>query len=201
VNTTGEYILGSSVQQAAAELAAAPGAAEGADKVFIGKFYANFFTVVGFVGLLLQLLVVSRILKYLGVRFAIMTLPLIALGTYLSIAIFPVLLVIKWCKTAENATDYSLNNTVRQMLFLPTTREEKYKAKVAIDSFFVRAGDVLSAGLVFLGVTWLSFEIYHFAGVCLALVGIWLFLAFKIGRENKRLVAVREAHDANVERT
>ena len=195
VNTTGEYMLGSSVQQTAAELAAAPGAEEGVDKIYIGKFYANFFTIVGFAGLLLQLLVVSRVLKYLGVRFAIMALPVIALGTYLSIAIFPVLLVIRWCKTVENATDYSLNNTVRQILFLPTTREEKYKAKVAIDSFFVRAGDVLSAGLIFIGVTWLSFSIFHFAGVCLVLVAIWLVLALKIGKENKRLVALRETEE------
>jgi hypothetical protein len=33
-------------------------------------------------------------------------------------------------------------NTVRQMLFLPTTREEKYKAKQVIDSFVVRLGNV-----------------------------------------------------------
>lgn len=192
VNTTGEYILGRGVQEAAAAIAASPGAPEGADKAFIGKFYADFFTLVGFVGLVLQLVVVSRILKYLGVRFAIMTLPVIALGTYLSIAIFPILAVIRWGKTAENATDYSLNNTVRQILFLPTTKEEKYKAKVAIDSFFVRAGDVLSAGLVFVGVTWLSLNLQHFAAVCLALVAIWLFIAFWVGKENRQLVALKE---------
>jgi AAA family ATP:ADP antiporter len=188
VNTTGEYILGRGVQEAAAVVAASPGAPEGADKAFIGKFYADFFTIVGFVGLVLQLLVVSRILKYFGVKFAIMALPVIALGTYLSILIFPILAVIRLGKTAENATDYSLNNTVRQILFLPTTKEEKYKAKVAIDSFFVRAGDVLSAGLVFVGVTWLSFNLQHFATVCLCLVVVWLFLAFRVGKENKKLV-------------
>ncbi len=188
VNTTGEYILGRGVQEASAAVAVSPGAPEGADKAFIGKFYADFFTIVGFVGLVLQLVVVSRILKYFGVKFAIMTLPLIALGTYLSILIFPVLAVIRWGKTAENATDYSLNNTVRQILFLPTTKEEKYKAKVAIDSFFVRAGDVMSAGLVFVGVTWLSFNLQHFATVCLGLVVVWLLLAFRVGKENKKLV-------------
>jgi AAA family ATP:ADP antiporter len=189
VNTTGEYILGRGVEEAAAELAAAPGAAADADKVFIGGFYADFYTIVGFVGLLMQLLIVSRILKYFGVRFAIMALPIIALGTYLSIALFPIILVIRWGKTAENATDYSLNNTVRQILFLPTTREEKYKAKVAIDSFFVRAGDVLSAGLVFVGVTWLAFSVRHFALICIVLAVIWLVIAFMIGIENKKLLA------------
>ena len=87
-------------------------------------------------GLLLQLFVVSRVLKYLGVRVAILVLPLIALGGYLVAAFYPVLAIVRWVKTAENATDYSLQNTVRQVLFLPTTREQKYKAKQAIDTFF-----------------------------------------------------------------
>jgi AAA family ATP:ADP antiporter len=201
VNTTGEYILGSSVEHTAQTVAEAEGAGKAVEEAYIGKFYADFFTIVGFVGLVLQLLVVSRILKHFGVRFAIMTLPVISLGTYLSIMIFPVLLVIRWCKTAENATDYSLNNTVRQILFLPTTKEEKYKAKVAIDSFFVRTGDVMSAGLVFVGVTWLSFSIQHFAAVCLVLVVFWLILAFRIGIENKKLVALDRSDELDAGKT
>ena len=51
----------------------------------------------------------------------------------------------------ENSTDYSIQNTLRQALFLPTSREAKYKAKAAIDTFFTRGGDVLSAGAVALG--------------------------------------------------
>jgi AAA family ATP:ADP antiporter len=47
--------------------------------------------------------------------------------------------------------DYSLSNTVRNMLFLPCTPEEKYSAKQAIDSFFFRMGDVVSAAMVFGG--------------------------------------------------
>jgi ATP/ADP translocase len=33
----------------------------------------------------------------------------------------------------------------------PTSREEKYKAKQAIDTFFVRMGDMIAAGVVFVG--------------------------------------------------
>jgi AAA family ATP:ADP antiporter len=127
-----------------------------------------------------------------------MVLPIVAFGAYVSIALFPILMVIRWGKTAENATDYSLNNTVRHILFLPCTTEEKYKAKVAIDSFFHRAGDVLSAGLVFVGVTWLSFSMQHFAVVCLALVAVWLLLAFMIGKENRRQVMKVDAARENV---
>jgi AAA family ATP:ADP antiporter len=189
VNTTGEYILGRVVTRAAAAAVAA-GTADGLSQgQYIGRFYADFFVVVGWVGLGIQLFLVSRILKYLGVRIAILVLPVIALGGYLLLAAYPVLSVVRWAKTAENATDYSLQNTVRNVLFLPTTREQKYKAKQAIDTFFVRMGDLLSAGLVFLGTAVLSFDTSHFAAANLVLVAVWIGLAVAIGRENARLVA------------
>ena len=56
-----------------------------------------------------------------------------------------------YVKVAENSTDYSVMNTAKQMIWLPTSREEKYKAKQAIDTFFVRMGDMLAAGVVFVG--------------------------------------------------
>ena len=58
---------------------------------------------------------------------------------------------IRWLKIADNSLDYSLGNTTKQALWLPTSREAKYKAKQAIDSFCVRAGDVLQAGVVYTG--------------------------------------------------
>ena len=183
----------------AARLTASSPAGDFSENTFIARFYADYYFIVGVVGLIMQLFIVSRILKYLGVRFAIMTLPVIAFGGYFLIALFPTMLnLLRWAKTAENATDYSLNNTVRHILFLPTTREEKYKAKVAIDSFFVRAGDVLSAAIVFVGVTWLSFSITGFAIFNMSLVGIWLLLAFLIGRKNRELVDAVETEKSTV---
>jgi len=189
VNTTGEYLLGRTVAWAAAQAVAAGTAGGLSEKEYIGKFYANFFMVVNLAGLLLQLFAVSRLLKYLGVRLALLLLPLVALGGYALLAFAPVLAVVRWAKTAENAIDYSLQNTVRQALFLPTTRQEKYKAKQAIDTFFVRAGDVLSAGLVYAGMNWLAFETGHFALANLALALVWLLLALAIGRENQQRTA------------
>lgn len=191
VNTNGEYIL-SRVVRANAEMAAPATLTDAAAhdafvKSFTGKFYADFFFVVNLVGLLAQLFLVSRILKWLGVRRALLVLPFIALGGYTLLVFAPVLAAVRWAKTAENATDYSLQNTVRHALFLPTTREQKYKAKQAIDTFFVRSGDLLSAGLVFLGTQRLGFETRHFAMANLGLVVVWIFLALAIGRENAKL--------------
>ena len=96
---------------------------------------------------------------------------------------------VRWAKTAENSTDYSLNNTVRNMLFLPCTREQKYSAKQAIDSFFVRIGDVLSAGLVFVGTSYFAWGASSFAVFNIFVVIGWLVLAFFVGREYTHLAA------------
>jgi len=191
VNTTGEYILGKIVVRAAQEMSSQ----ETMQKAFVAKFYGEFFKIVNFAVLLIQLFLVSRIFKYLGIRVAILILPLIALGGYLLLAFYPVLSFVRWAKTAENATDYSLNNTVRHALFLPTSRDEKYKAKQAVDSFFHRSGDVLSALVVFVGTQLLAFKPGHFAIFNLILVVIWLALAFRIGQLNKKLIQETEGID------
>jgi AAA family ATP:ADP antiporter len=136
--------------------------------------------------MLLQLFVVSRLVKHLGVGVAVCVLPVIALGSYAVAALLPSLMVMRWVKTAENSVDYSLQNTVRQMLFLPTTRVEKYKAKQVIDSFVVRAGDVLSSATVFIGAALLALGTAGFAWINVVLVLFWLVVAVLVGREFRR---------------
>lgn len=186
VNTTGEYILSRTVASAA-EAAVSSGTAGGLTVgEYIGEFYSKFFFGVNLLGLTLQLFAVSRLLKWFGVRVAVMVLPLLALTGYAFLAFFPLLAVVRWVKTAENATDYSLQNTVRNVLFLPTTRQEKYKAKQAIDGFFVRSGDVLSALLVYVGTASLGFHVTDFAKVNLLLALCWIVLAVVVGRAYRR---------------
>ena len=129
-------------------------------------------------GALLQAFAVSRIVKYLGMPGVILALPLGALGGYGLIAAGAGLAVVKWTKIAENATDYSVMNTARQLVWLPTSRDEKYKAKQAIDTFFVRTGDLLQAVLVFVATTWLGLGVRGFALANLGLIAAWLPVAF-----------------------
>jgi ATP:ADP antiporter, AAA family len=186
VNTTGEYILGRTVASAA-EVAVAAGTAGGLSVAeYIGRFYSQFFFIVNLAGLVLQLFVVSRVLKYLGVKVALLVLPVLALSGYAILAFAPILALVRVVKIAENATDYSIQNTLRAVLFLPTSRDQKYKAKQVIDSFFVRSGDVLSAALVFVGTTLLGFGVPGFARVNLVLALAWVALALAIGREYVR---------------
>jgi ATP:ADP antiporter, AAA family len=190
VNTTGEFILGKTVAQHAKAVAAQSSGIT--EEAYIGKFYANFFFWVNVLGAALQMFAVSRIMKYLGVGWALMILPLIAMGSYTVLAFTPILSFIRIAKICENSTDYSVQNTARHALFLQTDRDAKYKAKTAIDSFFWRAGDALSAVLVFVG-TQLAFGLRTFAIVNLGMVAVWLVVALAIVRlRNQQTVTTEE---------
>ena len=93
-------------------------------------------------------------------------------------------------KTAENSLDYSLHNTLRQALFLPTSEAAKYKAKAAIDTFFFRMGDVIAGlGVVFLLVRVLGLGTRAFAILNLGLAACWIVLAYRTGRIYDKLAA------------
>jgi AAA family ATP:ADP antiporter len=192
VNTTGEYILSSTVSDAAKSAVAAGRAGGLSESEFIGGFYSDFLFYVSIAALLLQLFVVSRLIRYLGVQVGVLVLPVLAFTGYAILAFAPILAWVRLVKIAENATDYSIQNTIRNVLFLPTSRDEKYKAKQAIDSFLQRAGDVLSAAVVFIGINLLNWSVSGFARVNLVLAGIWVLLALAVGREYVRRSRVQQ---------
>jgi AAA family ATP:ADP antiporter len=179
VNTTGEYVL-SSIVKRAAEAAAGTLTPE-KEGVFIGAFFAHYFQVVNTCGMVLQLFVVSRVVRYLGVPVALRILPLVAFGSYFVAALIPSLGIVRWVKIAERSVDYSLQNTVAQMLYLPTTREEKYKAKQVTDTIAVRTGDLLAAATVFVGSSVLALSVSQFALINVLLAAVWLVVAVRLG--------------------
>ena len=143
---------------------------------------AGLFGTVNLTGFLLQMFVVSRVFKFLGVGKSLFIHPLVALAGYLMMLRAPSIAVMGWLKVVDNSIDYSLGNTTKQALWLTTSREAKYKAKQAVDSFFVRMGDVMQAGLVFLGER-LVFAVPTFAAVTIALVGGWLGVVTLLNRQ------------------
>jgi len=150
------------------------------------------------VGFLLQLLVVSRVFKYLGVGRALFIHPLIALSGYLVILKAPSASTMGWFKVVDNSIDYSLGNTAKQALWLPTSREAKYKAKQAVDSFFMRAGDVLQAGIVFVG-EHLAFTVSTFAQINVLLALGWIAVVAALNPEYRAQVgAIRRVPAAGL---
>jgi len=205
INTTGEYVVGKMATDGskayAAEQAemsssvamtpdAVASAAHDAQDHYIGTFYSDYYTIVNLLSALLQAFVVAWLLTRFGIRRALFVMPLVVLAGWFGLLLFANLTMVRIEKTSENSLDYSLHNTLRQALFLPTSRQAKYKAKAAIDTFFFRMGDVIAGlGIVFLLVRVLGLGTRSFAVLNLCLGGCWLVLAYRTGKIYDKLVA------------
>ena len=185
VNTTGGYLLDRLIANEALVSVGGGDALELSRKQFITAYSGSIIATVNLVGFLLQLFVTSRVMKFMGVRGGLFVMPLLALVNYSIIAVAPILAIVRIGKILENATDYSIQNTVRQALWLPTSRAAKYKAKAAVDTFFMRTGDVLSAGFVRLG-TSIGAGAPAFAWLNVALTAGWLAVSGQIAKEHRK---------------
>jgi AAA family ATP:ADP antiporter len=176
VNSNGEYMISKLVKEAHS----------GAE---IRAFFAQYYSGVNLLSLLIQALLVSRVVKGFGLERAFFFFPVIVLCTSVTLGLAPVLAIISITKRVENSTDYSLNNTLRNMLWLPTTREMKYKAKQVVDTFMVRLGDVTTAVLI-AGLS--AVELLSVRGMAWINAGLsvaWLLLACLIVGEYRRMQA------------
>ncbi len=185
VSLSGDFIVGKLVINHANEVVGSASNCIAARAAYIGAYYANYYAWTNLVSFVIQAFLVSRIFKYVGVRGALFILPTLSFATFGSILILPIMNVVRVLKIAENGTNYSLQNTIRNALLLPTSREAKYKAKAAIETFCVRLGDVLQAGIIFLG-TRLHASLTWFATITLAVTVLWTLVAFALYREHRQ---------------
>jgi AAA family ATP:ADP antiporter len=176
-----------SIQEGLADFAGDPTELSRLINTATTAFYSDLYFWVNICGLLLQAFFVSRILRYGGFTALIIATPVVSIAAYLSMAIAPVLGIIKAMKVMENSSNYSVNNTARHMLWLPATKEMLYQAKTAIDTLFVRMGDGLAALTVLIGTRVFAFSLLSFLLINAFLAIVWLGFAIYLSRENRRL--------------
>ncbi|MGH7295538.1 MAG: NTP/NDP exchange transporter [Polyangiaceae bacterium] len=191
VRSNGDYLLDRTLLAALADAKA-----HGADpSAFVTSFKAGYFEWVNITGMVLQLFAVSRVMNRVGVRNALLVLPAVALLEYGGYMVAPILSVFLVMKVGESSLEYSLQNTARQALFLVSSRIEKYVGKTVVDTVIVRAGDALTALVVWAG-TRAALSTRAFAALNLALITAWIVAVFAIGRENTRRAGEGEARIA-----
>ncbi|MCS6799126.1 MAG: translocase [Myxococcota bacterium] len=202
VNTTGELVLaqmaGAAADQSYAALAASqPGLDRTAHvRAFLGGFYAQTHFAVNAVTLLLQAFVASRLLQRAGVGRVLGWLPLVSVGTWSLAALGLGLYAVRAAKVLENATDYSLGTSARAAVLLPTGAAERWSGRQQVDTFFVRAGDLLAAGLVLVAVQAGGWGARELAAVNVLLAVTALGVLHALGREHERRVRTERSAPA-----
>jgi AAA family ATP:ADP antiporter len=180
ITSTGDFVLSSWLVEVARDQA------PGEETAFIGKFMARYCSTITLVGFLIQLLLVSRIINAAGIARALMITPVVFLAGYFVIGILPVFALLQSALIVQKSLDYSLLNTTRSALLLPTSREEKYQAKTAIDTLFYRLGDLLSTVGVFIGLRTVEDARLQFVWLIVLLSATMIVVAWLIGREYSR---------------
>ena len=94
-----------------------------------------------------------------------LVLPVAALAASLGFLALPILWGGSALNPADNAFSYSINQSAREALYVPTSRDEKYKAKAFIDMLVQRLAKAVAVFIAigvttvftdFSGVRWLS---------------------------------------------
>jgi ATP:ADP antiporter, AAA family len=112
-----------------------------------------------------------------GVRFSLMIYPIllgIFIATYM---VFPTLFLIAAVVIVAKAIYFVFNMPAKEMLYIPTSKEIKYKAKAWIDMFGMRFGKGTGALLNDIAGPWVMFT----GIVSLAIICIWTSVANVVG--------------------
>lgn len=181
ITATGDFVLAQMVSTKAHALPAAERAR------YIGAFYGDLQTWVTILTTLVQIFVVARVFKVVGIGGALLLMPVLVVFGYAAFALVPMLAAVTAVKLGESTADYSLQNTIEHALFLPTSRDAKYKAQSAIDTVSKRLGDLASTGLVFLG-TRAAFGVRAFAVANVVAGLVWLWVALRLRSRQQALV-------------
>lgn len=155
-------------------------------------FFGRVGQIVGIVSIAVQLFFTSVVMKRFGIRTALSFLPVAVLCTSVGYLIVPALLFAASMSVADNALNYSINQSAKEALYVPTSKDSTYKAKAFIDMFVQRLAKVVSVALNLVfsvafasGVRWLSL-------VTLSMLIAWFVLIRFVGR-GFRMAEVQEA--------
>ena len=154
-------------------------------------FFAQVDVIVNAVTLVLQTGVTGRLLARLGVTGTLTLLPALSVVGFLTLGMAPTLAVLVAFQVARRATNFAIARPAREVLYIPLTREDKYKAKNFLDTAVYRLGDQAGAWAD-AGLAALGFGIAGLAVAAAPLAAAWLALALWLGRRHARLAEVAE---------
>jgi AAA family ATP:ADP antiporter len=155
----------------------------------IGRQFSTVFTITNWVSLIVQFFLTSFVMTRFGLKTALMILPLAAFAGSFAFLALPILWVGSLLNTADNGFSYSINQSAKETLYVPTTREEKYKAKAFIDMFVQRFAKAIAVGVSLVitsifaeysSIRWLSL-------VTILLVAVWIFAVRYAGARFRKL--------------
>lgn len=155
---------------------------------FISKFYfwLNLFS------FLVMSFAITPLQKTIGILGSLLVLPSVDTLLMTIFVVLPSAGLAYGMKFFDKALNYSISRVSKEMLYIPTTKEAKYKAKAVIDMFAFRFSKILSFTIIVPFTSILSLGLFHY--VSLGLMIALLIITWHLGK--KYVVLIRQTRQS-----
>ncbi len=170
---------------------------EAARSAYLGE-YAVWVNLVSFLCLLLG---VSNVQRRLGIKVSLALMPFVVFAMVLSFKAYPVVGTLFWIMVVAKAVNYALNGPALKQLYVPTTKEVKYKSQAWIETFGSRSSKAAGSGFNMLkgkfeGAFGKEVGFVYFIAVgsylSFGLIAAWLIVALYLGKRYEKAIENNE---------
>jgi AAA family ATP:ADP antiporter len=165
----------------------------GADAAGLGSFYSRFYAYMGLATFVFQLAVTGPLLRAVGIRWTLFVLPFTLMGSSLGLFLAPMLLTASILRGSHYLLRYSLDQSSRELLYLPIASGVKSQVKSFIDTFIWRSADGVAGLVLLFFVNLLKFSPSRVSLINMVTLAVWVGIASGVRREY--LTALRQAID------
>lgn len=146
-------------------------------------FYASYYFLFNLIGLGISIFGTTPLLRVMGPRVSLFAFPLLCISMLLISFFFPSAIVFFWVLIGLRAFNYALNHPTREILYIPTTKDIKYKAKTWTDAFGSRIAKSFGS-LVNVSLKGASPAVALLSSISLSLsfTAIWIVVVYFLGK-------------------
>jgi len=165
--------------------------------VALSHYLSIYGSSVNVVSLVCLLLGISNVTRFLGVGVALVVMPLLVTGALVSFLTVDSLSFLFYLMVGSKALNYALNGPALKQLYIPTSKNMRFKAQAWIETFGAR-GAKEAASLFNMTLKPLQNAFGELAGrshyltlsgvVGFPLLGLWLVTALYLGRQFRRAI-------------
>jgi AAA family ATP:ADP antiporter len=149
------------------------------------SFLSLFFSIMGIISILVNLLVTPMIHRIFGVMAGLLIQPLMISLFMLSYMLAPGLLLISAAKIGDRGLSYSINRASKELLYVPIDSVLIYQAKAWIDMFGYRLFKIFGSILIIIFTRWISppLSLPQLSWLVLGICAIWLLVLAGLRKE------------------
>ncbi|MDQ7824044.1 MAG: Npt1/Npt2 family nucleotide transporter [Candidatus Eremiobacteraeota bacterium] len=157
-------------------------------------FWANTFSLV-------FLILAPFFYRLLGVFGTLGLAPVINLITISGFTVYPVIGFITITKILDGSLKYGITQVTREMLYIPCTKEEKYRAKAVIDILFYRLVKIFSAlvMIIFTSLVLLSIRQFNVIIIVTLFFTMWVIYRLRLVYIKSIEAKIKKLYDEHIE--